>query len=335
MSPTRAIMRDRKRTLSLSEEEENALKQAGLSRDDLASMQEEAEFDLEDEQRAREELTQWIESAAEAGKRVGLDRKMLTESERKHMAQLLEAATKDDSLLLRQVGSEEQEGSVAAAISSATTIESPDDLGVPLDMEKLESLARPKHSEEIGEKWFTTIPSIGLDALKTVPRTHSIPVASLHFRSYFSHLVDLQTRVVVHSAYGLGIPVSKPVPLPTQRTLITVLRSPFIHKKSQENWERKTHKRAIKVWDCNPELLTGWLAWLERNGIAGVGMRVTRWEYVGLDMLENGSTAHLHQEVNEFDVPEGPSDSSSPLHSKIDLGAVEPSAPEVAQDVPR
>ncbi|KIM29919.1 hypothetical protein M408DRAFT_38093, partial [Serendipita vermifera MAFF 305830] len=110
------------------------------------------------------------------------------------------------------------------------------------------------------------------------PRTHSIPVAMLHFRSYFPHLLDFQTHFVLHSAYLLGIPVSQPAHLPIQRTLVTVLKSPFIHKKSMENWDRKTYKRSVKVWDCDPAVLSGWLAYLERNNIEGVGIRITRWE---------------------------------------------------------
>ncbi|PPQ86786.1 hypothetical protein CVT25_012391 [Psilocybe cyanescens] len=50
-----------------------------------------------------------------------------------------------------------------------------------------------------------------------------------------------------------GIPTSKVVPLPTQRTLWTVLRCPFAHMKSQENFYRKVQKTAIKTGDgCGP-----------------------------------------------------------------------------------
>ncbi|KAG8761699.1 mitochondrial 37S ribosomal protein rsm10 [Serendipita sp. 396] len=332
MSPTRAMMRGRKTLPELSQEEEAALKEAGLSINDLISMQEEAELDVHDEQRARDELTQWIEKAAEARTQIGSNRKLLTKNERQHLAQLLETATKDDSLLLRQVESEQQEGAenTTKTTPSSTNTKAHRELGVALDTEKLKSLVKPGPNAMTGESWFSTTPSIGLDVPKTIPRTHSIPVASLHFRSYFPHLVDLQTHIVQHSAYGLGIPVSKPVHLPTQRTLITVLRSPFIHKKSMENWERKTHKRAVKVWDCNPELLTGWLAWLERNGIAGVGMRVTRWEYVELDTLEADST-RLLQEVDGNKDAVQDSGSSNPPKSNVDLSAVQPSLPEATQ----
>jgi len=62
-----------------------------------------------------------------------------------------------------------------------------------------------------------------------------------------------------------------------------VLRSPFVHKKSQENFERKTHKRAIKAWDADPEVVHRWITYLRANAMPGVGLKVTTWERLPLD----------------------------------------------------
>ncbi|KAI0338149.1 ribosomal protein S10 [Trametopsis cervina] len=110
------------------------------------------------------------------------------------------------------------------------------------------------------------------------PRTHNIPAAVIHLRSYQPHLLDLFTLFVKHSASALAIPISRPTMLPTQRSLWTVPRSPFVHKKSQENFDRKTHKRAIKAWDADPEVVERWVRYLQLHPLAGVGMRVVRWE---------------------------------------------------------
>jgi small subunit ribosomal protein S10 len=115
------------------------------------------------------------------------------------------------------------------------------------------------------------------------PRTHSIPVANLHFRSHHIRLLNLFTHFAVHAASSLGIPASKVVSLPTKRRLWTVLRSPFVHKKSQENFERKTHKRAIKAWDADPEVVHRWITYLRANAMPGVGLKVTTWERLPLD----------------------------------------------------
>ncbi|CEL52992.1 37S ribosomal protein S10, mitochondrial OS=Cryptococcus neoformans var, neoformans serotype D (strain JEC21 / ATCC MYA-565) GN=RSM10 PE=3 SV=1 [Rhizoctonia solani AG-1 IB] len=108
--------------------------------------------------------------------------------------------------------------------------------------------------------------------------THHHPVALLHFRTYYHPNLEFFLHFAYHAAYALGIPLSHPAHLPTQRSLFTVLKSPFIFKKAQENFEKKTHKRAVKVWDTEPEVLNVWLRYLEEHMMPGVGMRVVRWE---------------------------------------------------------
>lgn len=110
------------------------------------------------------------------------------------------------------------------------------------------------------------------------PRTHNIPVALIHFRSYHVSLLNLFTHFTSHAAAALAIPISKTIPLPTQRSLWTVPRSPFVHKRSQENFERRTHKRVIKAWDADDEVVEKWIKYLEAHPLAGVGFRVVRWQ---------------------------------------------------------
>ncbi|KAF7795287.1 hypothetical protein EIP86_006441 [Pleurotus ostreatoroseus] len=110
------------------------------------------------------------------------------------------------------------------------------------------------------------------------PRTHGIPVATLQLRSYHTDLLALFTDVSAHAAAALAIPLSRPAPLPTRRNMWTVLRGPFVHKKSQENFERRTYKRVIKAWDADGEVVARWVRYLEKNLVPGVGMRVVRWE---------------------------------------------------------
>ena len=130
-------------------------------------------------------------------------------------------------------------------------------------------------------------------------RTHDIPVANIHFRSHHIPLLKLFTHFALHAASSLGIPASNVISLPTQRSLWTVIRSPFAHKKSQENFERRVHKRAIKAWDADPEVVQRWILYLRKNAMPGVGMKVTVWDRVplgigasdleldGLDTMEN------------------------------------------------
>ncbi|GBE85750.1 ribosomal protein S10 [Sparassis latifolia] len=110
------------------------------------------------------------------------------------------------------------------------------------------------------------------------PQTHGIPVALIHFRSYFPHLLDQFLHFTSHTAAALAIPISRPAHLPTQRTLWTVPRGPFVHKKAQENFDRRVHKRAIKAWDAHPAVVERWVRYLEEHAMAGVGIRVVRWQ---------------------------------------------------------
>ncbi|PVF97199.1 hypothetical protein CPB86DRAFT_760796 [Serendipita vermifera] len=296
MSSTRALMRDRRLRRKQRAEEGKA----GVA-EMLAQVQEEGEWDVDDEFRAQQEVLKLTKAADKArGKgKVG----QWSDQQKKEMVELLEAAA-----------AVEEGGDKALA-----EIEQ-DEARLAFDMQRVNGLSQYKGDYVSKDKWFTTTPSVGLTQPTTHPRTHSIPVASLHFRSYFPHLVDLQTHFVLHSANFLGIPVSKPAHLPTQRTLITVLRGPFVHKKSQENWERKTHKRAIKVWDCDPALLKGWLAYLERHGVEGVGMRITRWEWVSMDYLE-GDLKPGEGQLREKDwadvSPSSSTDKAQTLQSKV------------------
>ena len=131
------------------------------------------------------------------------------------------------------------------------------------------------------------------------PRTHDIPVANIHFRSHHVPLLNLFTHFATHAASSLGMPVSQVVNLPTQRRLWTVIRSPFVHKKSQENFERKVHKRAIKAWDADPEVVQRWIAYLRTHAIGGVGMKVSTWVraplHVGATLKKEGANTPSKQ----------------------------------------
>lgn len=227
------------------------------------------------EEEVKRTLEEWMKTG-NAERTKGRKGGVWNRRERRRMAKLLEKASTQSAVASEQQGKRE--------IVDPEALVSEEETGI--DLKKLESLRKEDEFSIPDEKWFTTTPSIGLTQPSPLPRTHSIPSAILHFRSHHPHLLALQKHFVLHSASFLGIPVSAPVSLPTKRTLITVLKSPFVHKKSMENWERRVYKGGLKVWDVRPELLRAWLAYLERNAIAGVGMRITRWEWVGLDMLQ-------------------------------------------------
>ena len=56
----------------------------------------------------------------------------------------------------------------------------------------------------------------------------------------------------METAKRAGSRVSGPIPLPTEKEIITILRSPHKHKDSREQFEQRTHKRLIDILDPNP-----------------------------------------------------------------------------------
>ncbi|RPD57022.1 ribosomal protein S10 [Lentinus tigrinus ALCF2SS1-6] len=103
-----------------------------------------------------------------------------------------------------------------------------------------------------------------------------------------------------HAASALGVPLSKPVHLPTQRRLWTVLRGPFVHKKSQENFERRTHKRVVKAWDAHPDAVDMLVQYLEKHIAPGVGMRAVKWHRAPVGVGQKTMESVLgHMRVDE------------------------------------
>ena len=70
----------------------------------------------------------------------------------------------------------------------------------------------------------------------------------------FDHkTLDQSAKKIVETAQRTGAKISGPVPLPTDKEIITVLRSPHMHKDSREQFEIRTHKRLIDIKEPTPK----------------------------------------------------------------------------------
>ncbi|NLB61525.1 MAG: 30S ribosomal protein S10 [Clostridiales bacterium] len=69
----------------------------------------------------------------------------------------------------------------------------------------------------------------------------------IKLRAYEHGLIDASAAKIVDTARRTGAAVSGPIPLPTEKEIITVLRSPHKHKDSREQFEMRTHKRLIDI----------------------------------------------------------------------------------------
>lgn len=71
----------------------------------------------------------------------------------------------------------------------------------------------------------------------------------IKLKAYDHTLLDASTADIVDTAKRTGARVSGPIPLPTRIKRWTVLRGPFIDKKSREQFEMRTHKRLLDIHD--------------------------------------------------------------------------------------
>ncbi|MGI6038870.1 MAG: 30S ribosomal protein S10 [Clostridiales bacterium] len=72
-------------------------------------------------------------------------------------------------------------------------------------------------------------------------------IIRIRLKAYDHQLIDQSAERIVETAKRTGAQVSGPVPLPTKREIITILRAVHKYKDSREQFERRTHKRLIDI----------------------------------------------------------------------------------------
>lgn len=95
----------------------------------------------------------------------------------------------------------------------------------------------------------------------------------IKLKGYDHTLVDASAAKIVEAAKKTGARVSGPIPLPTQKEVVTILRSVHKDKDSREQFEQRTHKRLIDVMRPSAKTVEA-LQGLELP--AGVEVEITR-----------------------------------------------------------
>lgn len=75
----------------------------------------------------------------------------------------------------------------------------------------------------------------------------------IKIKAYDHKLIDQSAKQIVDTAKRSGAVIIGPIPLPTEKTKYTVLRSTFVHKDSREQFEMRVHKRLIDITDPTPK----------------------------------------------------------------------------------
>jgi small subunit ribosomal protein S10 len=77
----------------------------------------------------------------------------------------------------------------------------------------------------------------------------------IRLKAYDHTLIDQSAEKIVETAKRTGATVSGPVPLPTEKEIVTILRAVHKYKDSREQFEMRTHKRLIDILSPTPKTI--------------------------------------------------------------------------------
>ncbi|WFD18693.1 hypothetical protein MCAP1_000900 [Malassezia caprae] len=142
-----------------------------------------------------------------------------------------------------------------------------------------------------------------LPDVQSPPQTHGIHVATLQLTSYNKKTFELDffADFALRVAHAMQIPTGGIATLPIRTSLWTVPRGPFVHKKSQENFWRRVHRRSIKIYDASDATIDRWLQFLRHHEMAGVASKAQLFRRyplgVGQHMQEATSDATTSEQA--------------------------------------
>ena len=77
----------------------------------------------------------------------------------------------------------------------------------------------------------------------------------IKLKAFDHNLIDISAEKIVETVKKTGTKVSGPIPLPTEKEIVTILRATHKYKDSREQFEIRTHKRIIDIYSPNAKLL--------------------------------------------------------------------------------
>lgn len=77
----------------------------------------------------------------------------------------------------------------------------------------------------------------------------------IRLKAYDHKVIDQSAKQIVDTAIRTGAKIAGPIPLPTKKTVYTVIKSPHVYKKSREQFEMRVHKRLIDVLEPTPKTI--------------------------------------------------------------------------------
>ena len=83
----------------------------------------------------------------------------------------------------------------------------------------------------------------------------------IKLKAYEHTLIDQSAERIVETAKRTGARVSGPIPLPTEKEVVTILRAVHKYKDSREQFEMRTHKRLIDILSPTPKTVDALMRW--------------------------------------------------------------------------
>ncbi len=77
----------------------------------------------------------------------------------------------------------------------------------------------------------------------------------IKLKAYDHKIIDNSAKQIINTIIKHGGSVSSPILLPTKINKFTVNRSPFVHKKSRDQFEIRVHKRIINIYSLNSKII--------------------------------------------------------------------------------
>lgn len=93
----------------------------------------------------------------------------------------------------------------------------------------------------------------------------------IRLKAYDHQLIDQSAKKIVETAKKTGAAVAGPIPLPTEKQVVTILRAVHKYKDSREQFEQRTHKRLIDITDPTPKTVD---SLMKLNLPAGVDIEI-------------------------------------------------------------
>ncbi|BAE04110.1 30S ribosomal protein S10 [Staphylococcus haemolyticus] len=75
----------------------------------------------------------------------------------------------------------------------------------------------------------------------------------IRLKAYDHRVIDQSAEKIVETAKRSGAEVSGPIPLPTEKSVYTIIRAVHMYKDSREQFEQRTHKRLIDIVNPTPK----------------------------------------------------------------------------------